>query len=224
MARTALWLYNRFVTAYIDRAGDPSITDNEFTEGYNQNALSVFKHRFGNDNFRDAQGNIQFAWEMSDTDTVKWQPLIKSATSTTDTNGKITNATIEALIDGKIYHIRFDRKDLLGEYRYCRFVRHNDYGIQRQNEFKQPKELYPIWRGFDTYFQIEPKAERDITITAIKYPSEIKLDFANPANDKPTDLTDSVIDEVLWRMASVYGVINREPQFAQDSLQQEKLQ
>lgn len=223
MSRTALWLYDRF-NVIVDRAGDPSITDKEFTQQYNLSALSVFKNRFGNDNFRDAQSNVPFAWEMSDTDTVKWQPLIKSTTSTTDANGKITNTAIETLIDGKIYHIRFDRKDLLGEYRYCRFVRHNDYGIQRQNEFKQPKELYPIWRGFDTYFQIEPKAQRDITITAIKYPSEIVLDFTNPANDKPTDLTDSAIDEVLWRMASQYGVQIREQQLTQDSLQQEKLQ
>lgn len=223
MARTPIWVYNRF-NVLIDRAGDPSITDVEFTEQYNLNALSVFKNRFGNDNLRNENGNIPFAWEMSDTDTVKWQPLIKSKESTTDSNGKITNDAIEILIEGKIYHIRFDRKDSLGEYRYCRFVRHNDYGIQRQNEFKEPRELFPIWRGFDTYFQIEPKASRDIQITAIKYPNELVLDFDNPANNKDTDLTDSAIDEVLWRMASAYGVQIRDQQLTVDSLQQEKLQ
>ena len=223
MARTALWLYNRFCVI-IDRAGDPSITDTEFTEQYNVSALSVFKNRFGNDNIRDKDGDIPFAWEMSDTDTVKWQPLIKSETSTTDLNGKITISAIETLITGKIFKIRFDRKDLTGDYRYCRFVRHNDYGIQRQNEFKEPRELYPIWRGFDSYYQIEPKAVRDIQITAIKYPNEIKLDFTNPSNDKPTDLTDSAIDEVLWRMAAQYGVQIRDQQLTQDSLQQEKMQ
>lgn len=223
MARTALWVYNRFVNI-IDRAGDPSMEDYEFNASFNQNALSVFKHRFGNDNLRDSQGNVPFAWEMSDTDTVKWQPLIKTKDTTTDVNGKITNTAIETLIDGKIYHIRFDRKDNTGEYRYCRFVRHNDYGIQVQNDFKKPRELYPIWMGFDEYFQIEPKAQRDIRITAIKYPSEINLDFSNPANDKPTDLTDSAIDEVLWRMASAFGVQIRDQQLTVDSLQQEKLQ
>ena len=224
MARTSLWVYKRWTSAYIDRAGDISVTDVEFTELYNSTALAVFKNRFGNDNLRNQDGNTPFAWEMSDTDTIKWQPLIKSATSTTDSDGKITNAVIEGLITGKIYHIRFDRKDSTGTDRYCRFVRHNDYGIQQQNDFKKAKDLYPIWRGFDEYFQIEPKAERDIVITVIKYPDEIVLDFTDPTKNKPTDLTDSAIDEVLWRMASVYGVTNRDQQLTQDSLQQEKLQ
>lgn len=223
MARTPLWLYNRF-NVIVDRAGDPSITDTEFTQGYNLNALSVFKNRFGNDNLRNQQGGVPFAWEMSDTDTVKWQPLIKSNTATTDINGKIDNSAIEALIEGKIYHIRFDRKNSLGDFRYCRFVRHNDYGIQQQNDFKKGSEMFPIWRGFDTYFQVEPKAVRDIVITAIKYPKEIVLDFTDPLNNVDTDLTDSAIDEVLWRMASQYGVSIRDQQLTQDSLQQEKLQ
>lgn len=223
MARTPIWLYNRF-NVIVDRAGDPSITDTEFTQGYNLNALSVFKNRFGNDYLRNQQGDVPFAWEMSDTDTVKWQPLIKSGELTTDANGKVTNTAIESSITGKIYHIRFDRKDSLGDYRYCRFVRHNDYGIQQQNEFKQAVELYPIWRGFDTYFQIEPKAQRMVNFTVIKYPKEIVLDFSNPSNNVDTDLTDSAIDEVLWRMASQYGVSIRDQQLTQDSLQQEKLQ
>jgi len=223
MARSPIWVYNRFCVL-IDRAGDPSIEGFEFTQQYNVAALSVFKHRFGNDYLRGNDGEIPFAWEMSDTDTVKWQPLIKFADAQTDANGKITVSAIETLIGGKIYHIRFDRKDLTGDYRYCRFVRHNDYGIQRLNDFKQPRELFPIWRGFDTYFQIEPKAQLDIQLTAIKYPNELVLDFDNPANNRDTDLTDSAIDEVLWRMAAQYGVQIREQQLVQDSSQQEKLQ
>ena len=65
---------------------------------------------------------------------------------------------------------------------------------------------------------------RDVQITAIKYPNELVLDFDNPANNKDTDLTDSAIDEVLWRMASAYGVQIRDQQLTVDSLQQEKLQ
>jgi len=223
MARTALWLYKRFVTQ-IDRAGDTSIEDWEFTEQYNLAALSVFKNRFGNDNLRDANGNIPFSWEMSDTDTIKWQPLIKEGTGTTDSSGKILNSAIETAINGKIFHIRFERKNQLGNFRYCRFMRHNDFGTQKQNVFKQPSESSPIWRGFADYFLIEPKAQRVVSYTAIKYPQEIVLDFTTPANDVGTDLSDDAIDEVLWRMAAQYGIQIREPQLTQDSLQQEKMQ
>lgn len=223
MARTALWLYNRFMVI-TDRAGDPSIEDWEFTQQYNLAALSVFKNRFGNDNLRDANGNIPFSWEMSDTDTIKWQPLIKEGIISTDSAGKITTTAIQTAIGGNIFHIRFERKNQLGNFRYCRFMRHNDFGTQKQNVFKQPSESSPIWRGFADYFLIEPKAQRVVSYTAIKYPQEIVLDFAEPDNDVGTDLTDDAIDEVLWRMAAQYGIQIREQQLTQDSLQQEKMQ
>ncbi len=63
-----------------------------------------------------------------------------------------------------------------------------------------------------------------VSYTAIKYPQEIVLDFAEPDNDVGTDLTDDAIDEVLWRMAAQYGIQIREQQLTQDSLQQEKMQ
>ena len=223
MGRSAIYLYNTFCTI-IDRAGDPSMEDYEFTQEFNLAALSVFKHRFGNDNLKDSQGNQQFAWEMTDTDAVKWQPLIVKKPTTCDGDGKVLIATIEALLSGKIFHIRFDRKDTNGEYRYCRFVRHNDEGIQIQNDFKKPRELYPVWLAYNEYYELLPARATDVKFTAIKYPSEINLDFANPANNKDTDLTDSVIDEVLWRMASAFGVQIRDQVLTENSLVQEKLQ
>ena len=223
MARNPLWVYNRYNTI-IDRAGDPSMEDWEFTEQYNISALSVFKDCFGNNHMRNQDGDLQYAWEMSDTDTVKWQPLIIEKEIVCDGTGKLNTTTIETAINGKIYHIRFDRKNTDGDYRYCRFVRHNDRGIQAQNVFKKPSEKYPIWSGYDAYYLLEPKATRTIRTTVIKYPSELVLDLANTANDKPTDLTDSAIDEVLWRMAAQYGIQIREQELVQNSTMQEKQQ
>ena len=223
MARTSLWVYKRFNTI-IDRAGDTSIEDWEFTEQYNLAALSVFKDRFGNDNMRNQDGDLQYAWEMTDTDTVKWQPLIKVGVLPSDASGKITNTAIETAISGKIYHVSLSRKNDTGVFRYCRFVRNNDIGIQAQNVFKKPSDKYPIWSGVVGYFQVSPTGVRDIQFTVIKYPNELVLDFDNPTNDKPTDLTDSAIDEVLWRMAAQYGIQIREQELVQNSTMQEKQQ
>lgn len=223
MARTALWVYNRFVTI-IDRAGDPSIEPPEFSEQYNLAALSVFKDCFGNNHMRNQDGDVPYSWEMTDTDTVKWQPLIKIDILPCDADGKVLITDIEAKILGKIYHIKFSRKNSIGNFRYCRFVRHNDDGIQAQNVFKKPTDQFPIWQGVDTYFQINPLGGRDIKFTVIKYPSELVLDFTNPTNDRPTDLTDSAIDEVLWRMAAQYGIEIREQELVQNATMQEKQQ
>lgn len=223
MARDAIWVYKRFLTI-IDRAGDPSIEDFEFTEQYNLSNLSVFKDRFGNDRLRDQNGNSQYAWEMSDTDTLKWQPLVIEKTLPTDANGKITMSDIKTQVNGEIYHIKFARKNIDGEYRYCRFVRQNDSGIQCQNSFKKPTDKYPTWQGFKDYFQLFPSGATDVKFVVVKYPDELVLDFNNPANNKPTNMTDSVIDEVLWRMAAQYGIQIREQQLVDNATAQEMKQ
>ena len=56
MARNPLWVYNRYNTI-IDRAGDPSMEDWEFTEQYNLAALSVFKDCCGNNHMRNQDGD-----------------------------------------------------------------------------------------------------------------------------------------------------------------------
>lgn len=223
MAREPIWVYNRFLVI-IDRAGDPSIEDYEFTEQFNLSNLSVFKDRFGNDRLRDQSGNSQYAWEMSDTDTVKWQPLIVEETLNTNANGNVTISDIETKVQGKIYHIKFARKDTNGEFRYCRFVRQNDSGIQYQNSFKKYSDKFPTWQGFKDYYQIFPNGESVLKFVVIKYPDELVLDFNNPANNKPTNMTDSVIDEVLWRMAAQYGIQIREQQLVDNATAQEMKQ
>ena len=161
---------------------------------------------------------------MSDTDTVKWQPLIVEETLNTDANGNVTISDIETKVQGKIYHIKFARKDTNGEFRYCRFVRQNDSGIQYQNSFKKYSEKFPTWQGLKDYYQIFPNGENVIKFVVIKYPDELVLDFNNPANNKPTNMTDSVIDEVLWRMAAQYGIQIREQQLVDNATAQEMKQ
>jgi hypothetical protein len=65
-------IYTRFVNTLIDKFGDASIEDFEFTETFNRASLAVLSDQFNNKNKRGENGTLPYAFEMSQTDLHKW--------------------------------------------------------------------------------------------------------------------------------------------------------
>ena len=220
--------YTRFINTLIDKYGDASIEDFEFTETFNRASLSVLSDHFNNKNKRGENGILPYAFEMSQTDLHKWQSLIQQITVTSDGTGKITTTAIETAlgVGKKLFHINTPlvSDEANTTKRKARYVRHNDYAQIIVNNFLRPKVGSPIWLGFDGYIQVLPEQAWTSTLTVTRYPKKVKLDLATPVNNVDSDLGDSAINDVLIRMEQYYAVKIREVQLNEAATTQETKQ
>ena len=221
-------IYTRFVNTLIDKYGDASIEDFEFTETFNRASLAVLSDQFNNKNKRGENGVLPYAFEMSQTDLHKWKSLIQPVTVRSDNTGKITDAIIEEQLTGskKLFHINtplvYDESDATK--RKARYVRHNDYAQIIGNVFTKPKVNRPIWLGYDGYVQVLPEQAWTATFTVTRYPKKVKLDLTTPTNNVNPDLGDSAINDVLVRMEQYYAIKIREVQLNEAAMAQENKQ
>lgn len=222
-------VYKRFINTLIDKFGDASIEDFEFTELFNRSAIAVLTDQFNNRNKRVENGLLPYAFEMSQTDLHKWQSLIEKISINTDNTGKLTIASIEtALTTGskKLFHINTplvsDETDTT--LRKARYVRHNDYAQIITNNFLKPKASKPIWMGFYDYIQVLPEQQWKATFTVTRLPLPVKLDFADATNNINPDLSEQAINDVLIRMEQYFAIKIRETQLNESAMAQENKQ
>lgn len=226
---TIVEVYKRFINTLIDKFGDASIEDFEFSELFNRGALAVLTDSFNNKNKRGEGGMLAYAFEMSQTDLHKWHTLIEEVEVVTDSEGKVGFSAIEqALADtnGKVFHINTPLVfvESLGRFKKARYVRHNDYAQIIDNSFLKPKIGSPIWRGFDTYIQVNPVGVLECTFTVTRYPKTVVLDTVTPSNNIDPDLSDSAINDVLIRMEQYFAIKIREVQLNEAAMAQENKQ
>lgn len=221
-------VYKRFVNTLIDKFGDASIEDFEFSELFNRSALAVLSDQFNNRNKRSEGAILAYAFEMSQTDLHKWHTLIKEIQVDTDADGKVPYSDIETALGrgSMLFHINTPLvyAEALEQYRKARYVRHNDYAQIIDNTFLKPTIKNPIWRGFDSYIQINPIGVRTCKFTATKYPKKVLLDLATPSNNVDPDLTDVAINDVLVRMEQYFAIKIREVQLNEAASAQENKQ
>lgn len=206
----------------IDKAGDPSWEDFEWSAQFNMACVSVIKDEYHNLHNRGDNAKIPYAFENTSIDLVKWHPQIKPINIITSNVGIVMWDNLEIAVGGReIFHINsIELKD--GE--YVRYRRHNDNAKLRQNIFKKPLLTRPTWIGYSDYIQIEPKQVHELNISVFVYPIEINIDFQDSANNIDTDLTKSAIMSVLFRMAQLNGIKIREQQLYELSSAQEQKQ
>lgn len=221
--------YRLFINTLIDKYGDASIEDFEFTETFNRASLSVLSDQFNNKNKRGENGVLPYAFEMSQTDLHKWHTLIEEVEVVTDADGKVGFGAIEQALadsDGKLFHINTPLVYVssIGRFKKARYVRHNDYAQIIDNSFLKPKTTATIWRGFDSYVQINPTGVHECTFTVTRYPKKVLLDLTTPANNVNPDLGDSAINDVLVRMEQYYAIKIREVQLNEAAMAQENKQ
>lgn len=210
-------IYSRWIYI-IDKYGDPSFTDVEFSTHFNNASLMVFLESFNSQRQRQPGGQLLYAFEMSETDADKWHTLVKPLTLSTDAQGKIQVATIEAAFpERNLFHLSC--KQVNG--RYARYVRQNDYGRIVQNQFLEPSAEFPTVRQFGDYFQFEPVGVKSVNLVCVLYPNKVNLDFNDPANNVNADLTWSAVMDVLLKMGQLAGIQIREQQLYQETGEQE---
>jgi hypothetical protein len=210
-------IYQRWIYI-IDKYGDPSFTDLEFSTHFNNSSYLVFLESFNSQRQRQQLGTLQYAFEMSETDADKWRTLVKPLTLNTNAQGIIQVSAIEAAFPGRqLFHLSC--KQVNG--RYARYVRQNDYGRMVQNQFVEPSEDFPIVRQFGDYFKFEPVGVKPVEMVCVLYPNEVLLDNDNPANNINADLTWSAVMDVLLKMGQIAGIQIREQQLYQETGEQE---
>jgi len=220
--------YKRFVNTLIDKYGDASIEDFEFTELFNRAAPAVLADQFNNKNKRGEKGVLQYAFEMSQTDLHKWQSLVQSVTLDTDATGKVTIQAIEALLSGsqKLFHVNTPlvKSEQNTTYREAHYTRHNDYARIIANTFMKPTDKKPVWLGFDGYIQVFPEQTYTTKLTVTRLPKSVKLDFVTPTDNVDSDLSEMAIQDVLIRMEQYYAIQIRETQLYETTSNQETKQ
>lgn len=222
-------VYKRFINTLIDKYGDASVEDFEFTELFNRAALSVLSDQFNNKNKRGENGILAYAFEMSQTDLHRWHTLIEEVEVVTDINGKVGYGAIEQALqdsNGSVFHINTPLVyvESIGRFKKARYVRHNDYAQILDNAFLKPTDKKPIWRGFDDYIQINPEGERECTFTVTRYPKKVVLDTITPSNNVDTDLTEIAVNDVMVRMEQYFAIKIRETQLYETASNQETKQ
>lgn len=209
----------------IDKAGDPSWEDFEWSAQFNIATVLVLKDEFHNLHNRGENAKTPYAFENTSIDLMKWHPQIKPFESQTDTNGRILWDVIEnAFNNRELFQINSIDLKNGEEWEYVRYRRHNDIGRLRENVFKKPSIEKPTWAGFSDYIQFEPMAKNDIRFSLFLYPIEANIDFLDDTKNINTDLTTSAIMSVLFRMAQLNGIKIREQQFYELTAQQENKQ
>lgn len=220
--------YKLFISTLVDKYGDASVEDFEFNELLQRATLAVLSDQFNNRNKRKEDGVLPYAFEISQTDMHKWHTIIQEVDIETDDAGKVDWTAVEALLIGskKIFHINtplafVESKE---DYKKCRYLRHNDYAEFIDNDFIKPTTEEPMYRGFGTYIQIDPKVKTKLKLTVTRYPVIAKLDDTTPSNNIDSELTDVALNDVLIRMEQYFGAKIREPQLYQTASDQENKQ
>ena len=220
--------YKLFISTIIDKYGDASVEDFEFTELFNRSALAELKDQFNNTRKRSADGLLPYAFEMAQTDLHKWQSLIQPIDIVTNPSGAVQLSSIEQALgdDKKMFHINTPLcySEPLGKYVKARYVRHNDYAQIIDNQLLAPTEREPIWRGFDGYIQIDPIGVKRLQLTVTRYPKKVLLDVESPNRNIDSDLSDTAILDVVSRMEQYFAIQIREPQLYQGASEQENKQ
>lgn len=220
---TIVQAYNYFIQTLVDKYGDTSIEDFEFTSLFNRAQLAVLKDHFNNKSKRGQGGILPYAFEMSQTDLHRWMELIQEVEVTTAATGRVTWAAINAALgaDRYVFHINTPLVKVGDVYKKARYVRHNDYAEHIGNNFLKPRENKPIWRGFEGYLQIDPAGAKDLKLTVTRYPKTVVLDFTTPGNNVDPDISDNAVMDVLARMEQYYGIQIREIQLQEGASAQE---
>lgn len=222
--KNVIEIYNWWLEI-IDKAGDPSWEDFEWSSQFNMACVSLLKDEYHNLHNRGENAKVPYAFENTSIDLVKWHPQIKPVMVATNNVGIINWSILEGLIDNReVFHINSIELKNGEEWEYVRYRRHNDNAKLRQNVFKKPLPIRPTWVGYSDYIQIEPKVLSELRFSLFAYPIELNLDFNNPANNIDTDLTKSAIMSILFRMATINGIKIREQQLYEFSNAQEKSQ
>ena len=210
-------IYKRFIYI-VDKFGDPSFTDVEFSTHWNNAQDLVFLETFNSSRQRGQDGKLQYAFEMSETDADKWRSLVKPLTINTDNTGKLTLADIEtALGDRKVFHL--SAKQFGGK--MAVYVRHNDYSRWLENGFLKFNATAPWVRIFDDHYQFYPQQQGEATLACVLYPRPVVLDFEQPSNNVDVDLTWSAAMDVLFKTCQMAGIQIREAQFYEMTKDQE---
>lgn len=208
----------------IDKAGDPSWEDFEWSAQFNMATVSLLKDEFHNIHNRGENAKTPYAFENTSIDLMKWHPQIKPFDSDTDNDGRISWLTIESAFNNReLFQINSIDLKNGDKWEFVRYRRHNDVGRLRENVFKKPSIERPTWCGFSDYIQFEPIVATKVRFSLFFYPVEANIDFVDSTKNIDTDLTKSAIMSVLYRMAQLNGIKIREQQlFEMASVQETK--
>ena len=209
----------------IDKAGDPSWEDFEWSAQFNMATIALIKDEHHNLHNRSDKAKVPYGFENTSIDLMKWHPQIKPFEIDTDNNGRVLWDSLESAFDNReVFQINSMDLNDGAKWNYVRYRRHNDSGRLRENIFKTPSIDKPTWVGFSDYIQFEPIAKHKIRFSLFLYPIEANIDFEDPAKNIDTDLTKSAILSVLFRMAQINGIKIREQQLYELATQQENKQ
>lgn len=214
-------LYDKMLVI-MNKYGDPSQEDVDFNALYSTAQLAVLKDQTYN--LRRAgrgDGEMGYAFEMTQQMMERWHPLIKPLGATTNSNGVLGWDVMQEELGAKVYHLANVMKD--GEIE-VHYVRHNDLAPRLRNSFLRPTPSSPIYTGIASGIQVYPKETTAITATAVIYPPEVRLDLDVPSNNIDPVLPDSTLLDILFVMLKYSGVNIREQQFYEMVSKEERLQ
>lgn len=213
-------IYNKWLEI-IDKSGDPSWEDYEWTIQFNTATEVLLKDEFNNIHNRQQRSAVPYGFENTDIDMMKWKNQILPLTATSSADGKILWTALEQ--NKEIFHINSIERKIDGEWILVpvTFKRHNDRARLNRNYFTKPKENNPYWMGFSSYIQFEPEDKAEYRFSIFYYPKKVKIDFTTPSNNIDSDMTTSAINSVLFRMAQLNGIKIREQQLYEMAQQQE---
>ena len=199
-----------------DKVGSPYFTSSQ-KDTFFQQAVTHFINQY----FKNPSSHV-----MEDThiDLEDVHTLVTQVNTRTDVNGNVNFSDINSsLPDGKewMYFLACGRGSSLeckGEKYKSRWVRHNDYYVQKRNAFKKPEVTKPIHRYFNDYLKFEPKGETSVEIVILMRPNEVTLDDPNDSyqrgpNAVDLDLPDKVFNEIVYLALTQAGINLRENEF-----------
>lgn len=219
---TAQEMHDFFLTI-LDKVGSPSLTTAEIDRILNRAQIAILEdyvyHKGNRGISRDNPPNQSdpiYGYENTSFLSEAVAPLVSfHNTITTDANGRVPYASIDALLATKFYHLsNIARKDSDGVFRSCEFRRHNDHYRLEENILKKATDRYPVHLKFNTYIQVLPNdSGKNIEFTVLRYPVGIDLNSA-----QSSELSDNVHDNIVWRALSYAGVAIRDiPEFYQQA-------
>ena len=152
----------------LDKVNAPYFTDEEFEEFVNMGVLSyIDSHLTG----------IKANGEENDKIEENFSPLIEIVEVTSNDLGEVLDSDVDTSLGAEsLYSYNVAVKSSCGDFKYCRFVRHNDYFKIIKNSWKKPSEEYPIYRRLNEKIIISPESSRKVIVTALKTPERVSLE------------------------------------------------